>query len=359
MNYALLTSLFFFLNCNSSEELNNEAMAHTGKFIMTPEHKEASFNIDFKENSISIQQGANKTNISLQQLYEYEDYYAAPKGRKLIENKTGVIHISKNVFNADDAIEVLIQAAFNPPKDDNSKPFIIDFLLKEDGTVSLLGSTYIKTGQGSDPVFAIVDDKAYYGVYDDRNLGNFLKDYQKLNTAPNVTNTRFTNGTMVYRKSNWDYSKQKGLSIEETIEAKKDFIDKLIGPKEEVLTVDHSITFYDMDYKPSTTEKIKVKMVGTYGDRHFNSRGIRSLMEDLGKCNSKKIVPVLMEYLEDNRNIDLPGDDYGSTSISILAQTALADIFIDKPEHFIDYTDEYISKDGLAKWWKRSKQHYN
>ena len=338
--------------------LKEEVTTNSGVFIMMPENKEASFSLDFKQYNVTIQQGKKETIIPLQQLYKYEDRYSAPKGRELIENKTRVIHISKNVFDNDDEIEVLIQATFNPPKKDNSEVFVIDFLLNQDGSVQLLGSTYIGTGQGSDPVFAIIDDKAYYGVYDDRNLGNFLEPYQKLNAVPLVTNTKFTNGIVVYKKRNWEYAKEKEIPVEETIKSKQDFITKLIGNKEKSVTVTHAITYYDIDYNPTDTKKVKVNMVATYNNYHYNTRGIRSLMRDLGKCNSIKIIPVLMEYLEDNRSIDLPGDDYGNTTISLLAEKALSDIYVVNPNFFINYTDGFIYKDGLEKWWKKNQLNY-
>lgn len=326
---------------------------------MMPEYEVASFNLDFEKNEIGIQQGSKKTTISLQQIINYEDYYAAPKGRILEESKIKVIHISKNVFNDNDGIEVLIQAAFIGSEIEGYKPFVIDFLLNKKGEVQLLGSTYAKTGQGSDPVFAVIDGKAYYGIYDNRYLGNFLSPHQKLNAIPHIKNSEFTNGFIVYKHNSWEYARQQNVSIDETIKSKQEFITKLIGKKDESLIVNHSIQYYDIDYNPTHIGKVEVKMVATYNDLYYNQNGIRNLIENLGKCNSFKIVPVLMNYLNDDRSLDLPGDDYGNTTVSQIAKNALSNILRNTPELLVNYNKTYIDIKLLTKWWTNNKHLYD
>lgn len=359
MKLLLLGLLFTFSNCNNNNKmLENNIQKNYGAFIMMPENEDASFNLNFTKNEIEIQQASQKTTIPLQQIVDYEDYYTAPKGRILDKNKTRVIHISKNVFNNNDGIEVLIQVAFMGSKTENYGPFVIDFLLNEKGEVQLFGSTYKGTGQGSNPVFAIIDGQAYYGIYDHRYLGDFLYPHQKLNAIPHITNSKFTNGVIVYKHHSWDYAKQQNISIEETIKSKQDFINQLIGNKDESLIVNHSIQYYDIDYHPTHLEKVKVKMVATYNDTYYNPRGIRNLIEDLGQCNSIKIVPILMDYLNDDRSLDLPADDYGNTTVGRIAEAALSNIFRNKPELLINYNKTYITLELLKKWWKSNKHLY-
>jgi len=361
MNYVFALLLFTFFTCTSSNSgtkiLAEDPMLQEGTFIMMPDNEEASFHLDFESNTIVIVQNNKETTISLQPLFDYEEYYSAPKNRQILKDKTGIIHISKNVFNTDDAIEVLLQVAYNPPANDTSKPFVIDFLLSENGTAQLFGSTYDKTGQGSHPVFAIIDNQAYYGVYDDRRLGNFLYPHQKLYASPHFLEDEFSNGNLVYKKNSWEYSKAKGISVEETINNKKHFITRLIGTKEKALYVDHTIHYY-FDNNTSS-ENVTVKMVETYNDVYYNPIGIRNLIEDLGECNSIKIIPVLMDYFSDDRNIDLPADDYGSTTIGILAEKALSKVFQNNPSYFINYNENYISNKLLEKWWSHNKKMYN
>lgn len=336
----------------------NTIQKNYGAFIMMPEYEEASFNLDFTKNEIEIQQGSKKTMIPLQQIVDYEYYYSAPKGRVLEKNKTKVIHISKNVFNDNDAIEVLIQASFLGSEKEKYAPFVIDFLLNENGEVQLFGSTYQGTGQGSNPVFAIIDGKAYYGIYDNRYLGDFLYPHQRLNAIPHITNSNFTNGVIVYKHNSWEYAKQQNIPIEETIKSKQDFINNLIGNKDNSLIINHSIQYYDIDYNPTNIEKVKVKMVATYNDSYYNLNGIRNLMRDLGKCNSIKIVPILMDYLNDDRSLDLPADDYGNTTVSRLAEASLFNILTNNPKLLINYDKTYITNEFLTTWWANNKHLY-
>lgn len=339
--------------------MKDDTIINTGKFIMMPENEMASFKINLKKNSIDIIQDKNKKSISLLPIYDYEDYYSAPKGRKLIKSKLKVIHISKNVFNNDGAIEILIQAGFAGSSKEGYDPFVIDFLLNENGEAKLIGSTYQATEQGSHPVFSIIDGKAYYGIYDDRNLGNSLYPYQKLNAPPFITDNQFTNGEVILRKKSWEYSRQKGITVERAIDERKENINRLIGDKKQSNIINHSIQHYDMDYNPTDIQKIKVEMVATYNSPNYNERGIRSLMSDWGESESNKTVPVLMFYLEDERSIDLPADDYGNTTISALAERALSNVFSINPEFLINYSEKYVNKDLLNEWWKTNKHLYN
>ena len=212
----ILSTVFAFFNCKSNVMIKSKdgIIKNTGEFIMTPKNTRASFSLDFQKNSIEIQEASKKTIISLQQMYEYQDRYTAPKGRKLIKEKTHVIHISKNVFNNNDSIEILIQAAFAGSRKEKYEPFVIDFLLNESGKVTLYGSTYQGTRQRSDPVFAIVDEKAYYGIYDDYKLiRNSLKPHQKLNGVPHIMESGFRNGVIVFKKMSWEYAQQKGCLL--------------------------------------------------------------------------------------------------------------------------------------------------
>ncbi|MGC1203356.1 MAG: hypothetical protein WA839_00555 [Flavobacteriaceae bacterium] len=359
---SLLFSLLFTVSNYTTYNIKipeDNLMKNTGEFLMMPEKQIATFNLNVKKKEIKIQQNQKETTISLKQIIDYENYYSAPKGRVIIGDKTKVIHISKNVFNNDNAVEVLIQAAFLGSKKEKYDPFVIDFLLNQNGEVQLLGSTYQGTGQGSNPVFAIIDGKAYYGIYDDRYLEGFLYSHQKLNEIPYITDSEFTNGAIVFKKNSWTYCNEQNIPIEEAIRDKQNFIDKLIGNKEDSLVIDHTIQYYDMDYKPTNTSKLKIKVVATYYDPYYNLNGIRNLMQDLSKSHSIKIIPVLMNYVSDDRSLDLPGDDYGNTTVSALAENELSNILIEKPEFLINYNKRYLDLNLLKKWWINNKHLYN
>lgn len=359
MKLLLLSLLFTFSNCKpNTTKMPDATQENFGEFIMMPENEAATFNLNFTKNEIEIQQANKKITIPLQQIVDYEDYYAAPKDRELVGSKTRVIHISKNVFNDNKAIEVLIQAAFLGSKKEKYESFVIDFLLNENGEVQLFGSTYHGTGQGSHPVFAIIDGKTYYGIYENRYLGDFLQPYQKLKAIPHISDTKFTNGHIVYEHNSWEYVKQKNIPIEETIKSKQDFITKLIGNKDESLIINHTIQYYDMDSNPANIEKVKVKMVATYNDEYYNLNGIRNLMADFGECDSIKVIPVLMDYLKDDRSIDLPADDYGNTTVGHLAERVLSHILSHKPELLINYNETYSNLELVTKWWAINKHLY-
>lgn len=359
MNYFFTILLMVFSNNCIDNTEKNDAMVDTGKFIMMPENEMASFIMDFNKKEIEIRQGLKKTIISLQPITDYEDYYAAPKGRKPLKNETKIIHISKNVFNKDDGIEILVQVGFSGSKKEGYAPFVVDFLLHENGPAKLFGSTYEGTGQGSNPVFALIDDKAYYGIYDDRRSGDFLYPHQKLNAAPHIMDTGFTNGYIVFKKINWEYAKQQGIPIDRAIKERKNFITKIIGDKKETNIVNHTIQYYNSDYSLANTSNIKIEMVATYGEPYYNLQGVKSLMNDLAQCKSIEIIKLLMFYLSDGRSIDLPGDDYGNTTISYLAENQISAIFFSNPEFLINYGEKYITKELLEQWWENNKLLYD
>ena len=343
----------------------NDFMNDTGNFIMMPDKQQSSFKLDLERQQLIIDQNNTSIIILLEQAINYEDTYAAPKGKQLIKQKSKVLHISKNVFNNDPAVEVLIQLAYKL-QTDQPEEFVLDLVVSENGSVTLLGSTYWRgTGMESHPVFAIIDGKAYYGIYDDRYhglidepVGKFLKAHQQLNGPPYTMDSGFTNGTISYVKSSWEYSKKEGIPIKDAIQSKQNFLKRLIGNKEDSLIVNHSIQYYGRDYKPSDRVEVKVKVVATFNDEDYNPRGIRSLISDLGKCSEIQIIPLLMYYLEDDRSLDLPGDDYGETTISRLAENALSKILRKHPDLFINYRERFVSYNLLTTWWSQNKQFY-
>jgi len=366
MIYKLL-ALGVFLSCCSQTISNSKSnMESTGKFIMMPDNQEASFKLDLEKKQITINQNNKSIIILLEQAINYEDRYAAPKEKQLIKEKSKILHISKNVFNNDNNIEVLIQLAYELPTN-NPKEFVLDLLISENGDIKLLGTTnWAGTSMGSHPVFAIIDDKAYYGIYDDRYhglidepVGGSLYDSQRLNAIPYIMKSGFTNGTISYRKTSWKYSQEKGILIDEAIQTNQDFITKLIGDKEDSLLINHAIQNFDINYNPTEVDTVQVKTVATYNNSDYNQRGIRSLMSELGRFHSIKIVSVLMDYLEDDRGVDLPADDYGQTTISGLAESALSEIFQNNSELLINYKAHYVSPDLLTKWWEKNKHLYD
>ena len=211
-----------------------------------------------------------------------------------------------------------------------------------------------------DPVFAIVDDQAYYGIYDDRKiLGDFLRPHQRLHGIPRIMESGFTNGVVVFEKISWEYAQQKRLSMKETIGLKKRFITQLIGDEEDFVNMQHSIVYHSRNHEPPVyRDSMEMDMVATYHDDTYNYQGIRNLMEDLGKGDSIQVIPLLMEYLEDDRSIDTPADDHGNTTIGSLAEAALKKIHGRKPELFINYTKPYLHRKSVQAWWEGNKSTY-
>lgn len=349
---SLLIGISFQLQANNSH--------HAGEFIMMPEQEPSTFAVDFSNQHIVITQNGKTEQVSLMPLVEFENYYSAPAEKVLIPDQTSVIHISRNVFDNDDAIEVLIQAAYAMP--DGYNPFVIDFILNQHGEAQLVGSTSRGTGQGSHPVFAIIDDKGYYGIYDDRRIaGNFLYPYQRLNAPPRISAAAFTNGYIVYQKTTCAYAQQQNLPIDQILQDKQQFVNRLIGPKNQALLINHTIALgraQFIDKNASASINTTTRVVATYNDAHYNLAGIRSLMADFATCDTKAVVPILMSYLDDERSLDLPGDDYGSTTVSRLAMRMLDRLHDRKPDLLVNYSATIITKEQLFDWWQENRQHY-